>query len=152
MKEILKGIVLCPLLCVSSFSISSIAGRSDLSASGKALSGKALFSSNSEMPIGLCTSRKAYSAMIRSLVWHRISPMVGPSAHQVIHRRTVEIHLSGIFGLELPFLQVNDHKTPHPQVVKQQIQIKILLTDLQPVLSPTKAKPVPAPVRTSRYE
>ena len=47
--------------------------------------------------------------------------------HQIVYGRKIEIHLPGIFGRELLHLQVDDNKAAQLEMVKQQVEIKVVL-------------------------
>ena len=53
----------------------------------------------------------------------------------VIDDAQVEIHLAGVLGLELAFLQVDHDEAAQFQVVEQQIDVEIAVADLQVILA-----------------
>ena len=84
--------------------------------------------------MGLLTPRSAYSAMMWLRSWQRIRPMDGASdfvAELVIDDAQVEVHLAGVFGLELPFLQVDHDEAAQLQVVEQEVDVEVAVADFQ---------------------
>lgn len=60
--------------------------------------------------------------------------------HLVVHHIAVEIDLAGVFRLKRPDFQVNDDKRPEPEMIKQQIDVKILSVDIEMHLPTDKSK------------
>lgn len=53
----------------------------------------------------------------------------------VINRRQVEVHLAGVLRLELVDLEVDDDEAAQAEVVEEQVEIEILATDFEVVLT-----------------
>src|SRR5207302_349946 len=68
---------------------------------------------------------------------------VGIVAELVIDDAQVEIHLAGVFGLELAGLQVDDNEAAQFQVVEQQVDVKVGITDVQVKLPADKREALP---------
>ena len=49
----------------------------------------------------------------------------------VVNRCQIEVHLAGMLRFELPFLQVDDDEASELQVIKQQVEIEILASDVK---------------------
>ena len=62
--------------------------------------------------------------------------MVGRVAQLIVDDVAVEIELAGVFRLEGTGFQVNYDEGPQSQVVKQQVDIKLRIVYLDPVLPP----------------
>ena len=56
-------------------------------------------------------------------------------AELVIDHRAVEIHLAGVFGLEVAFLEIDHNEAAQMEVVEEQVEIEVAVADLQPVLA-----------------
>jgi hypothetical protein len=53
----------------------------------------------------------------------------------VIDDVAIKVQLTRVFGFEHPLLQVDDHERPQTEVIKEQIDVEILPTDIETVLS-----------------
>ena len=125
----------------NSASICSTVGSADW----KSL-GKARVSSYWDTPIGLLRSRSAYSTMTRWRTWQRMSPIDGWSASWRSRSSTtpqIEVHLAGILGLELAFLQVDDDEAAQPQMVEQQVDVEVVVADVEMDLPADEGEPLP---------
>ena len=61
----------------------------------------------------------------------------------VIDDVAVEIEFAGIFRLERADLQFDDHERPQTQMVEQQIDVVVFVSDIQPILPPNEGEPLP---------
>jgi hypothetical protein len=94
--------------------------------------------------MGLLMSRSVYSATNRSLVLHRMMPMLGWSTgwrRRSFDRREIEVHLLGEFRFEGVHLQIDHHVRTELQVVKKQISVESLAANGKPVLASHKREP-----------
>src|SRR5262249_27110594 len=67
---------------------------------------------------------------------------VGRVAELIVYYAQVEVHLAGVLGLEGPFLQVDDHERPQPEVVEEQVDVEVLITDFDAVLPADEGEPL----------
>ena len=112
----------------------------------RSVSGSASSSRNSAIPIGLPTSRRAYSATVASLVLHSSRPMVGASPSvrsRSSAARQVEVELPRVGRGEPAHLQVNDDVAVQPDVVEEQVEEEVAAADLQVVLAADEGEPGP---------
>ena len=73
--------------------------------------------------------------------------LVGGVAELVIDGGAVEVHLAGVFRLEVALLQFDDNEAAKLEVVEEQVEVEIPVADFQAILRPTKAKPRPSSSR-----
>lgn len=64
-------------------------------------------------------------------------------AHEVVHGGAIEIHFTGILGLELAFLEVDDDEAAEVEVVEEKIEVKIAVADFQMILAANEGEAAP---------
>ena len=57
-----------------------------------------------------------------------------------IHRREVEVELSGVFRLELTIFQLNHHIAAKIQIIKQQVNLEVIAAHIEVVLIAEKRR------------
>lgn len=61
--------------------------------------------------------------------------------HEIIDGREIVVHFPGILGRELSHLQVNDNEASELQMIEQQIEVIVFVSDGQRHLSSDKGEP-----------
>lgn len=57
-----------------------------------------------------------------------------------VHRRKIEIQLTGVFRLKLPSLQFDNHIAAQIQIIEKQVNVKIITTHVEVILVAEKCK------------
>lgn len=61
----------------------------------------------------------------------------------VVHHGAVKVHLAGILGFEITLFQIHDNEATQVQVVEEQVEVELTVTDVEPVLAAYEGEATP---------